>query len=134
MKINKPQGFTLIELLIVIAIVALLSSLAFSNYGDNVISAKRTDGRNTILNTSTSLEKCKAIYGAYNNANCSVGAATIPSPEGHYNIAFTTLTATTFILTASPAGAQTNDTECTSIILNELGQQTGTGSDPTTCW
>lgn len=132
----KSQGFTLIELMIVVAVVSILAYLATGSFGENVIAAKRTDGRTGILNVASTLEKCKAIYGTYNNGNCSVNNGdSIPSPEGLYNVSVGS-TATAFALTANPAAgkSQTNDSMCTSIRLNHLGQQTGTGSDSDVCW
>lgn len=126
----RQAGFTLLELMIVVAIVAILASLAMAYYGDNVTSARRTDGRSALLNNVTRLEKCKATYGVYNNAACTINAS---SPDGFYTVAVVS-DATTFTLTASPAGAQTGDTDCTSITLDNLGQQAGAGADPTECW
>ena len=133
---RKQSGFTLIELMIAAAIAGILLSVAMSYYGDNVISAKRTDGRSVATSTAASLEKCKAIYGVYNNANCNIQAGTaVASPDGYYTLKVVAA-ATTFTLTASPStgSGQANDKECTSIILNHLGQQSGTGTDPSSCW
>jgi len=132
----KQRGFTLIELMIVVAIVSILAYVATSNYGQNVAKAKRTDGRTALLTTAATLEKCKAAYGVYNNASCSVdNGDSIDSPENLYSIAVTSA-ATTFTLVATPTAgeSQVGDTECTSLRLNHLGQQTATGSDPTRCW
>jgi len=133
MKIKQIQGFTLIEVIIVVAIIGILSSIAFSSYSNHIISANRTDGRSALTTASASLEKCRALYGSYNNANCNV---TLPfnSVEGHYAISGAP-TATTFTLTATPnAGPQTKDTECTTITLTNTGVQGGTGTDITECW
>ena len=134
-KVNKQRGFTLIEVMIVVAILGIIVAIAASSFSGQVVAAKRTDARKALQETATTLEKCKATYGVYNN-NCSVGSASITSPEGLYSVAFTTLTAVAFTLTATPASGspQGNDTDCTSLILNNLGQQTGTGLDPTVCW
>ncbi len=128
-RISQP-GFTLLELMIVLGIVGIVASIAVSNYGDNVTSARRTDGRTALLNNVTRLEKCKATYGVYNNAACTI---TANSPDGYYTVAVVS-DATSFTLTASPTGSQTSDSDCTSIILDNLGQQTGTGADSTECW
>ena len=130
MNRKSLTGFTLLELMIVVAIVAIVASVAVSNYGDSVTSARRTDGRSALLNNVTRLEKCKATYGVYNNAACTINANSI---DGYYTVAVVS-DATTFTLTASPAGSQTSDADCTSIIIDNLGQQTGTGADPTECW
>ncbi|MCP4186672.1 MAG: prepilin-type N-terminal cleavage/methylation domain-containing protein [Gammaproteobacteria bacterium] len=130
MNLKLQSGFTLIELVIAVAIVGIIASLALSYFGDNVISARRTDGRSVLLSNATRLEKCKATYGVYDNAACTIDAT---SSDGYYTVAVVS-DATTFTLTASPAGAQTSDADCTSIILDNLGQQTGTGADSVECW
>lgn len=129
-------GFTLLELMIVVLIIGVLSGIATSYFGDNVQKSRRTDARTTLLSTASTLEKCKAIYGTFNNANCSIASgASIDSAEGYYSIAATSA-ATTFSLTASPVSgkSQEKDTDCKTISVNNLGEQTATGDDPTTCW
>ena len=133
-KINT--GFTLIEVMIVVLIVGVLSSIAFSSYEDSIVNSRRTDARTAILNTAASLEKCVAIYGSYNNAGCSIGNGdSIDSPEKYYTVKVTSA-ARTFTLTA-PAVAgksQSNDTDCDSLTMDYLGAQSGSGAHPETCW
>jgi len=121
------KGFSLIELMIALAIIAILAAAANAYFGDNVKSARCTEGRSALLERSVSLEKCKAIYGAYNNANCNV--ATGNTPEGHFNISLNS-TATTFLLTATGTGANASNPYCSTITLNQLGVQSGTGTSP----
>lgn len=136
MKKNNTQGFTLLELMIVIGIVAIVSTIAVGYFGKNVIAANRVDGRTALLNTAATLEKCKSIYGAYNNNNCSISDGDdLDSPDGLYTVSVDSAS-TTFTLTASPASgsAQSGDDDCTSLILDHLGRQTGTGADSSVCW
>jgi type IV pilus assembly protein PilE len=131
-KFSTHTGFTLLELMIVVTIVAILSYIAVENYSDNSIKSKRVDARNTLLRTSTSLEKCKTIYGAYNNTHCSIqDRDTITSPEALYTITVSVTNATTFSLSAAPitGTSQVSDTACSSITLDNLGQQL-----PAACW
>lgn len=135
MKKNQ-QGFTLVEVMITIAIVGIITAVASATYSSYTIAAQRPDGRNALLMTATTLEKCKAMYGVYNSANCSIGNGdSINSAESLYDIGVVSA-ASTFTLTAVPVTgtSQATDTDCTSIILNNLGQQTGTGAAPAECW
>ena len=68
---THSKGFSLIELMIVVAIVGILSTIAFGFYGDNVIAANRTEGRSALQTAAGTLEKCRSLYGSYNNANCN---------------------------------------------------------------
>lgn len=137
MKKNKQPGFTLIEVMIVVAIMGIVTTIAVAYYGDFIIAAKREDGRETLQNTATALEKCKLLYGAYNSGNCSIANGdTIASIDGLYDISVvSTITTYTFTATPSAGSSQNNDKYCDSIILDQLGLETGTGPDwEKACW
>lgn len=132
MQKSIHSGFTLIELMIVVAIVSILSFVAVSNYGDSAIRSKRTDARDALLSISTSIEKCKTIYGSYNNANCNIkNGDSIDSSSGLYSVEVKIPDATSFSLAATPVTgkSQANDSDCLSITLNNLGVQL-----PVDCW
>ncbi len=130
MKINHQNGFTLLELLIAIAIVATLAATAMSFYGDNVTKSRCTEGRSALLSGASALEKCKTVYGVYNNANCNTNAFLGTTTNGFFDITMAR-NATSFTLTATAQGAAANDnTFCPTITLNNLGVQGGTGTSP----
>ena len=60
---KNQKGFTIIELIVVIAIVAILSSIVAVNVGNYLASAKKTA---TIADFAT-INKMSAIYAAGNN-------------------------------------------------------------------
>jgi type IV pilus assembly protein PilE len=131
--IKKPfqSGFTLIELMIAVVIVAILASLAMSNYGDSVVKSKRTDAKDALTSMAASLEKCKAMYGKY-DGNCSIkDESSKTSPEGLYTVSVSVTDNTAFTLTATPVEgkSQARDTDCKSMTLNNLGVQ-----KPIACW
>ncbi len=136
MHLKHSTGFTLLEVMITVLIVGILAGIATVSYSNYVLQSARTDAKGGLMDISGNLEKCKALYGSYNAANCSIAnGANINSPDGFYQVAVTTA-ATTFTLVATPPGGspQQNDDECTSFTLNHLGQQTATGTDALNCW
>ena len=135
MRRNKNSGFSLVELLITVAIVGILSAVAANMYGQNVIESNRTEARSALQTAAGVLEKCRSLYGAYDNGNCNYADFTTES--GYYDITSDgTITASTFTLTARPAAGsrQVGDDDCTSLSLTNTGARNGTGNDPTECW
>jgi type IV pilus assembly protein PilE len=104
-------------------------------YGDNVIAGNRTEGRSALATTAGSLEKCRSLYGSYNNANCNV-ALPFKSESKFYTISAAAIASSSFTLTATPVAGepQAKDSDCTSMSLTNTGIKTGTGVDPTACW
>jgi len=130
---NRSRGFSLIELVIVVAIIAILSSIAMGYFGGNVIAANRTEGRSALQAAAATLEKCRSLYGSYNHANCSY--ADFVSETGLYSISGA-IAASSFTLTATPvAGAsQSADSDCTTLTLANTGIKGATGADTSQCW
>lgn len=132
-KYSQSKGFSIIELLIVVAIIGILSSVALSFFGGNVVASNRTEGRSALTTAANTLEKCKSLYGSYNHANCSY--ADFASESNYYNITGA-IAATNFTLTATPVAGQpqAGDADCTTLTLTNTGVKAGTGADPTQCW
>ena len=132
---QKSKGFTIIELLIVVAILGIILTISVSYFGDNVRAANRTEARSALSETAGALEKCRSLYGAYNAANCSV-VLPFATDTNYYTISASTMTNTTFTLTATPVAGQpqASDTDCTTLTLTNTGVKGATGADTTDCW
>lgn len=135
-------GFTLVELMIVVAIVALLVTIAVPSYNQYMENVRREDGRETLLKTAQLLERCYTTHGSYTDADCSVSFPR-DSGDGFYRIpqagnnAAMTLTANSYTLVAEPQAGHADD-ECGQLTLANTGAKglNGANSGITVddCW
>ncbi len=141
---GRSRGFTLVELMIVIAVVAILASIAVSSYRNYVLRANRTEARMALLAVQVAQEK----FFVQNNQYAQTMAAVIAAPpaglgvalsaagltaSGNYTISLPAATANSYTLQAVATGPQTHDTAaCLTYTINEQGARTPL--DSSGCW
>jgi type IV pilus assembly protein PilE len=133
---SRWLGFSLIELMMTIAIIAVLASVAYGSYTKQVYKSHRTEAKTALLDLAGREERLYATTSNYSNslADLNYGSAIVGS--GYYSVRITNVAAgppATFTLTATPIGAQVNDTECGNFILDQTGAQSVSGTG-TNCW
>jgi type IV pilus assembly protein PilE len=149
----KTAGFTLIELMIAVAIVGILATIAAVSYQRQVIQSHRTDARTALLDLAGREEKLFSTTNQYSGIPSVLGYGTattaVSFPVGssngtnYYNVLITTpdpaqpANTNSYTITATPipGSPQAADTTCTSLTVNQLGQQTATpAANAATCW
>jgi len=128
------NGFTLIELLIAIVVVVILSAVAVNSYSRYVLKSRRSDAINALLSISQAEERYRATNTSYGTLSQVWPSTT--TPQGYYNLSSSSVSATSYTLTAAAVGSQANDTEngtaCSSLVLSvSNGTVTNT---PAACW
>ena len=62
---HKQKGFTLIELMVVVAVVGILSAIAYPSYAEYIRRGHRADARAGLLQAQQWLERAATATGAY---------------------------------------------------------------------
>jgi type IV pilus assembly protein PilE len=132
------KGFTLIELMIAIAIVGILSAVAYPSYTDYVTRSNRSEAQRELLRLANLQEQLFVDSRSYTANMKELGMSADPfiTESGLYSIdatvSGTDSSKTSFVLTATAIGTQASrDAECLTFTVNELGKKSGKSAD---CW
>jgi len=139
---SRNSGFTLTELMVTVAIVAVLSMVAYPSFMDSVRKSKRTDAQTALTRASSNLERFFATNGRYTTDATQLGLkiedGAAYTDNGHYTVAVTAGTTgigSSYVVTATAKAGdmQADDVGCTVLAVDSFGRRT---PDPTAsrCW
>lgn len=133
----RSAGFTLIELMITIAVVAILSTIAISTYSQYIQRARLTESFAPMTSLAMALEQYYQDNRTYVGACQATGNARLPAATASFTYACPTLTATTYVISAS--GKASTVAQSFQYTLNQAGAR-ATPTVPSgwttsaTCW
>ena len=141
------RGLTLIELMIVVAVIAIITAVAYPTYQDHVRKARRAEGKTALLKALQLEERAYTSNGTYTIDLVPLfGAAAFPVKSGenpgtgNYELEAAADPDTGSDLrqgvriTATPTGTYT-DPECGVLSVTTTGVRGATGSKgPAFCW
>ena len=124
-KRDAVAGFTLIELLITIAIVAILSTLAYPGYQSFISKARRGEASRELQAFAAGMERYYANNDAsYKDASPTIIAGSAHTEHGYYSLALTLSNNNqAYTLSATATGAQANDNKCPLFTLTSTGKK-----------
>ncbi|WP_313296512.1 type IV pilin protein [Diaphorobacter sp.] len=135
---QRQKGFTLIELMITVAVIAILSAVAYPSYQEYLIRSRRVEGQSLLSEAAVRQERYRAQNGGYTD---DVTKLKLPhgdkSEHGYYTLTLSGVTSTDYTLLATRTGAQAKDTRCGDYTLNAAGQKGLKVNTPGTsdqCW
>jgi type IV pilus assembly protein PilE len=132
-KLNS--GITLMELMVVMTIVGILTAVAVPGYRQYMMRTNRTEAKTSLMAIAGALERCYTTFSSYDPDDGCTADTDMLTPDGHYSIAATDLTRTTFELTATAQGAQADDDACANFTLDQANTRGVSGSaGAEDCW
>lgn len=131
---NNP-GFTLFELLIVVAIIGVISAIAYPAFTNTLRQARRADAYDSLMYLQNLQEKFRASNTSYGTLTQSTFPGTT-SNGGFYTIAVSSPSATGYVSTATAVTGttQADDSGCTMLILTVNATNPRGLRTPAACW
>jgi type IV pilus assembly protein PilE len=134
------RGFTLIELMVAVAVIGILTMIAYPSYQAYVQRSNRTGAKAALQQGAQFMERQFTINNVYPSYTTFQGAKFDSAPIGatgtgvQYTITFDASPPTGgFKLVATPANGSI-DPSCGTLTLDNLGNQTSSSGVSADCW
>jgi type IV pilus assembly protein PilE len=123
------KGFNLIELMIIVAVIAILTSVAMPQYADYVTRGKLTEGVSNLADGRVKMEQ-------FFQDNRTYSGGPVPATTTNFTYALSSLGTASYIITATGRGSISDF----SYSVNQANTQattavrSGWGTTTTSCW
>jgi type IV pilus assembly protein PilE len=127
----RQAGFNLLELMIVVAIIGILSSLAYTSYQDSVVKSRRKAATACMLEEGQFLERWYTTNLTYVGATAALGANRLQCQTDllvFYAIAPSAEAVRTYTITATPDLTKQKDLKCSTMTVDQAGAKTKSGT------
>lgn len=115
------RGFTLIEMMIVVAIIAILTAIAYPNYSRYAYRARRADAKELLMRFAAAQERYYTSRNQY--ATIAQLQMSNTSEKQYYTVSVDLGNGNqTYVLRGTPQGAQANDA-CGQLTLDSSGRK-----------
>jgi type IV pilus assembly protein PilE len=126
------RGFTLIELVVVVAIAAILATIAIPNYSEYVLRSNRSSAQAFIRDIASRQSQFFLDRRTYATTVAALNMVAPTEVAARYDVAIAVNAGPplTYTVTATPTGAQVKD-RCGALTIDQAGNKT---AGATRCW
>lgn len=130
---RRQHGVTLIELMVVIAIIAIIGSVALPSYLSSVRKGRRVDASDAATGVLQAQERWRANNATYTTSLSSLNQSST-TVNGYYTQALSAATGTGYTLSFTPVASkgQGSDTGCTALVVTVTNGNPA--YTPAACW
>ncbi|GGA70955.1 type IV minor pilin protein PilE [Neiella marina] len=140
---NRQLGFSLIEMMVAVAIIAILTTVAYPAYQRYVAEGTRSEAAAILLEAAARQEQYYLDFHTYTSSMTALGYASDPvdfplssGANANYKVSASG-NANTFTLTATAINKQASrDSDCGSLKIDHLGTRSSNSdaTDVKGCW
>jgi type IV pilus assembly protein PilE len=132
---RRTAGFTLIELMIVVAIIGIISAVAYPSYQYHVVKTRRASAAACLSEVANAMERAFTTAMAYPAAIPTVGCTTENANYYTISLVAAASSSTAYGLQAEPVNTQLRDNKCGTLTLDNKGVKGKSGTDDVAaCW